>query len=153
MFCLIWAFLASIKPQKGVTPFASLLRSVYYKKKLGLPMKLSKIYFIWICPEMKAFEWFTGLLKVFSSSPQIFLKNTKQLNLLKNSEKWRTASRNRRNKSNRSSSLSLTRLGRCDCAENNDERNVGRAEGCFVWSCYRIEGAYSLWVRFSWFIN
>ena len=26
-------------------------------------MKLRKIYFIWICPEMKAFEWFTNLLK------------------------------------------------------------------------------------------
>ena len=26
-------------------------------------MKSQKIYFIWICPEMKAFEWFTDVLK------------------------------------------------------------------------------------------
>ena len=26
-------------------------------------MRLNKLYFIWICPEMKSFEWFTGLLK------------------------------------------------------------------------------------------
>ena len=40
-------------------------------------MKLSKIYFIWICPEMKAFEWFTGLLKVFLSNLQILPKEKK----------------------------------------------------------------------------
>ena len=26
-------------------------------------MKLKKIYFIWICPDMKCFEWFTDVLK------------------------------------------------------------------------------------------
>ena len=26
-------------------------------------MKLKKVLFFWICPEMKAFEWFQSLLK------------------------------------------------------------------------------------------
>ena len=47
----------------GVTPFASLLRSIFYKKRLNLKILLKKVHFIWICPEMKAFEWFTDLLK------------------------------------------------------------------------------------------
>ena len=47
----------------GVTPFASLLKSIYYRKRDGIPMNLAKVYFIWICPDMSAFEWFTDLLR------------------------------------------------------------------------------------------
>ncbi|XP_051780681.1 NADPH oxidase 3-like [Erpetoichthys calabaricus] len=47
----------------GVTPFASVLKSIWYKccdpsKK----MKLQKIYFFWICRDTSAFEWFADLL-------------------------------------------------------------------------------------------
>ena len=38
-------------------------KSVYYKKRDNIDMKLKKIYFIWICPDMKCFEWFTDVLK------------------------------------------------------------------------------------------
>jgi NADPH oxidase len=47
----------------GVTPFASVLKSVYYRlseNSSGLPLK--KLYFVWICPETHAFEWFANLL-------------------------------------------------------------------------------------------
>ena len=47
----------------GITPFASLLKSIYYRKRDGFPTRLRKVYFIWICPDMFAFEWFTDLLK------------------------------------------------------------------------------------------
>ena len=47
----------------GVTPFASLLRSIFYKKRLNTRILLKKVHFVWICPEMKAFEWFTDLLR------------------------------------------------------------------------------------------
>ncbi|XP_032752241.1 NADPH oxidase 3 [Rattus rattus] len=47
----------------GVTPFASLLKSVWYKccESQSLP-GLSKVYFYWICREAAAFEWFADLL-------------------------------------------------------------------------------------------
>ncbi|KAL1916740.1 uncharacterized protein VTP21DRAFT_5444 [Calcarisporiella thermophila] len=48
----------------GVTPFASILKSIWYR--LNYPTKstkLRKVYFIWICREYAAFEWFQSLLK------------------------------------------------------------------------------------------
>ncbi|EDL01647.1 NADPH oxidase 3, partial [Mus musculus] len=47
----------------GVTPFASLLKSVWYKccESQSLP-ELSKVYFYWICRDAGAFEWFADLL-------------------------------------------------------------------------------------------
>uniref|UniRef100_A0A6Q2XHZ8 FAD-binding FR-type domain-containing protein n=1 Tax=Esox lucius TaxID=8010 RepID=A0A6Q2XHZ8_ESOLU len=49
----------------GVTPFASVLKSIWYKSKESNP-KLStrKIYFYWLCRETHAFEWFADLLQV-----------------------------------------------------------------------------------------
>ncbi|XP_078486221.1 LOW QUALITY PROTEIN: putative NADPH oxidase 2 [Ciona intestinalis] len=48
----------------GVTPFASLLKSVWYKNlNPEHEMVLKKVYFFWICPETHAFEWFGDLLK------------------------------------------------------------------------------------------
>jgi len=47
----------------GITPFASLFKSIYYRKRDGIKMKFKKVYFIWICPDMYAFEWFTELIK------------------------------------------------------------------------------------------
>uniref|UniRef100_A0A3B3DPH4 NADPH oxidase 2 n=1 Tax=Oryzias melastigma TaxID=30732 RepID=A0A3B3DPH4_ORYME len=49
----------------GVTPFASILKSVWYKhiqNNEGIKEILS-IYFYWLCPETEAFEWFADLLQ------------------------------------------------------------------------------------------
>ncbi|KAL1920181.1 uncharacterized protein VTP21DRAFT_1327 [Calcarisporiella thermophila] len=48
----------------GVTPFASILKSIWYR--VNYPTKstrLRKVYFIWICREYGAFEWFKSLLE------------------------------------------------------------------------------------------
>ncbi|KAK4161843.1 ferric reductase NAD binding domain-containing protein [Cladorrhinum sp. PSN259] len=47
----------------GVTPFASILKSVWYR--MNYPQKktrLSKVYFFWICRDFGSFEWFRSLL-------------------------------------------------------------------------------------------
>ena len=47
----------------GVTPFASILKSIYYKLiDEHTKIRLKKVYFYWICPEPTAFEWFADLL-------------------------------------------------------------------------------------------
>nr|CAB3235208.1 predicted NADPH oxidase 2 [Phallusia mammillata] len=47
----------------GVTPFASLLKSVWYKNlDPEKELVLKKVYFFWICPETHAFEWFGDML-------------------------------------------------------------------------------------------
>ncbi|XP_048210511.1 NADPH oxidase 3 [Perognathus longimembris pacificus] len=47
----------------GVTPFASLLKSMWYEcHEPRTPPGLSKVYFYWICREARAFEWFADLL-------------------------------------------------------------------------------------------
>uniref|UniRef100_A0A3P8UQ53 NADPH oxidase 1 n=1 Tax=Cynoglossus semilaevis TaxID=244447 RepID=A0A3P8UQ53_CYNSE len=49
----------------GVTPFASILKSIWYKFKEGNPkLRTRKIYFYWLCRETHAFEWFADLLCV-----------------------------------------------------------------------------------------
>ncbi|KAM4585773.1 NADPH oxidase 1 [Fundulus diaphanus] len=48
----------------GVTPFASILKSIWYKFKDNDPnLRTRKIYFYWLCRETHAFEWFADLLK------------------------------------------------------------------------------------------
>ncbi|XP_072878415.1 NADPH oxidase 3 [Chlorocebus sabaeus] len=47
----------------GVTPFAALLKSIWYKySEAQTQLKLSKVYFYWICRDARAFEWFADLL-------------------------------------------------------------------------------------------
>ncbi|EHB12428.1 NADPH oxidase 1 [Heterocephalus glaber] len=47
----------------GVTPFASILKSIWYKFQRGdHNLKTQKIYFYWICRETGAFAWFNDLL-------------------------------------------------------------------------------------------
>ncbi|KAM5221276.1 NADPH oxidase 1 isoform 1-T1 [Ctenodactylus gundi] len=47
----------------GVTPFASILKSVWYKlQRADHNLKTQKIYFYWICRETGAFAWFKDLL-------------------------------------------------------------------------------------------
>uniref|UniRef100_A0A4W3H6E5 NADPH oxidase 3 n=1 Tax=Callorhinchus milii TaxID=7868 RepID=A0A4W3H6E5_CALMI len=45
----------------GVTPFASVLKSIWYKYN-DLKMTM-KVYFYWICRDTNAFEWFVDLLQ------------------------------------------------------------------------------------------
>ncbi|XP_034404159.1 cytochrome b-245 heavy chain isoform X1 [Cyclopterus lumpus] len=48
----------------GVTPFASILKSVWYKRiQQNQDVFTKKIYFYWLCPETQAFEWFADLLQ------------------------------------------------------------------------------------------
>uniref|UniRef100_A0A1A8KQJ7 Cytochrome b-245, beta polypeptide (Chronic granulomatous disease) n=1 Tax=Nothobranchius kuhntae TaxID=321403 RepID=A0A1A8KQJ7_NOTKU len=48
----------------GVTPFASILKSVWYKRiQNNQEVFTKKIYFYWLCPETEAFEWFADLLQ------------------------------------------------------------------------------------------
>nr|CAG8489086.1 8673_t:CDS:10 [Entrophospora candida] len=47
----------------GVTPFASILKSIWYR--INYPKKstkLRKVYFFWICRDYDSFEWFQSLL-------------------------------------------------------------------------------------------
>ncbi|KAJ6644700.1 hypothetical protein lerEdw1_013639, partial [Lerista edwardsae] len=47
----------------GVTPFASILKSIWYKcTHLSTELRLKKVYFYWICRDPSAFEWFADLL-------------------------------------------------------------------------------------------
>ncbi|XP_048363412.1 NADPH oxidase 3 [Sphaerodactylus townsendi] len=47
----------------GVTPFASILKSIWYKcYTLNTELNLEKVYFYWICRDPSAFEWFADLL-------------------------------------------------------------------------------------------
>ncbi|KAJ1548541.1 hypothetical protein HK405_002789 [Cladochytrium tenue] len=47
----------------GVTPFASILKTIWYRitNPTGL-VRLRKVYFIWVCSDKQAFEWFQDLL-------------------------------------------------------------------------------------------
>ncbi|XP_062039803.1 NADPH oxidase 1 isoform X2 [Lepus europaeus] len=47
----------------GVTPFASILKSIWHKlQHADHKLKTQKIYFYWICRETGAFAWFNDLL-------------------------------------------------------------------------------------------
>ncbi|KAM8952253.1 NADPH oxidase 1 [Pelodytes ibericus] len=48
----------------GVTPFASILKSIWYKfQNEDQRLKTKKIYFYWICRETGAFAWLADLLR------------------------------------------------------------------------------------------
>ncbi|XP_065183105.1 cytochrome b-245 heavy chain-like [Sycon ciliatum] len=48
----------------GVTPFASILKSIWYQSlNPDKQLKLKKVYLFWICPDTNSFEWFADLLK------------------------------------------------------------------------------------------
>lgn len=48
----------------GVTPFASVLKSIWHQHNQNTVNPLvKKVYFFWICPDTNAFEWFTDLLQ------------------------------------------------------------------------------------------
>ncbi|XP_071112838.1 NADPH oxidase 2-like isoform X1 [Haliotis cracherodii] len=48
----------------GVTPFAAVLKNIWYKYcDVNTEMSLKKVHFFWVCPDTHAFEWFQDLLK------------------------------------------------------------------------------------------
>ncbi|XP_068705998.1 cytochrome b-245 heavy chain-like [Montipora foliosa] len=48
----------------GVTPFASVLKSIWYQhNQNNVNPVVKKVYFFWICSDTNAFEWFTDLLQ------------------------------------------------------------------------------------------
>lgn len=53
----------------GVTPFASLLKELFYRKfTTGAPaLKCKTVYFYWICPGFDSWSWFSNLLVEFES--------------------------------------------------------------------------------------
>uniref|UniRef100_A0A8C9J9E3 NADPH oxidase 2 n=1 Tax=Panthera tigris altaica TaxID=74533 RepID=A0A8C9J9E3_PANTA len=52
----------------GVTPFASILKSVWYKYcNNATNLRLKKIYFYWLCRDTHAFEWFADLLQLLEN--------------------------------------------------------------------------------------
>jgi NADPH oxidase 2 len=47
----------------GVTPFASILKSIWYRLKYPQQKtRLRKVYFFWVCRDFGSFEWFRSLL-------------------------------------------------------------------------------------------
>ncbi|XP_018418531.1 PREDICTED: cytochrome b-245 heavy chain [Nanorana parkeri] len=55
----------------GVTPFASVLKSVWYRYcNNATTLKLQKIYFYWLCRDTQAFEWFADLLQSLETQMQ-----------------------------------------------------------------------------------
>ncbi|XP_074962824.1 NADPH oxidase 1 isoform X3 [Phalacrocorax aristotelis] len=47
----------------GVTPFASILKSIWYKfQQADQTLKTKKIYFYWLCRDTGAFAWFNDVL-------------------------------------------------------------------------------------------
>ena len=70
----------------GVTPAASLLKSVWYRYYHKKPMPLSKLYFYWLNRDVEAFSWFQSLLATLeetvpSSKLEIHTYLTGQQNL------------------------------------------------------------------------
>lgn len=52
----------------GVTPFASILKSIWFQKiNPAIMLKLQKVYFVWTCRDKDAFEWFQDLLEALES--------------------------------------------------------------------------------------
>jgi NADPH oxidase len=47
----------------GVTPFASILKDIWYKQQSHKLGALRRVLFVWINREAENFEWFNALLK------------------------------------------------------------------------------------------
>ncbi|KAJ8324134.1 hypothetical protein BDV3_001992 [Batrachochytrium dendrobatidis] len=59
----------------GVTPAASLLKSVWYRYYRKASMPLKKVYFVWINRDKEAFGWFQSLLASLEETiPRSFLE-------------------------------------------------------------------------------
>ncbi|KAF5356184.1 hypothetical protein D9756_004130 [Leucocoprinus leucothites] len=47
----------------GVTPFASILKHIWYRQKRGTLGRLRRVEFFWICRDSPSFGWFQSLLQ------------------------------------------------------------------------------------------
>jgi len=47
----------------GVTPFASILKHIWYRQKKGKLGSLQRVEFIWVCRDAPSFGWFQSLLQ------------------------------------------------------------------------------------------
>jgi len=47
----------------GVTPFASILKHIWYRQKRGTLGALRRVEFFWICRDAPSFGWFQSLLQ------------------------------------------------------------------------------------------
>lgn len=46
----------------GVTPFASILKEIYYLHKNSKLGNLRHVHFVWVCRDVASFTWFQDLL-------------------------------------------------------------------------------------------
>ncbi|KAF8457276.1 ferric reductase NAD binding domain-containing protein [Terfezia claveryi] len=52
----------------GVTPWASILKSIWHKRQgPNPPMRLKRVEFVWVCKDTTSFEWFQSLLASLES--------------------------------------------------------------------------------------
>ncbi|TPX56273.1 hypothetical protein PhCBS80983_g04655 [Powellomyces hirtus] len=59
----------------GVTPAASLLKSLWYRYYRKAPIGLKKVYFFWLARDKESFSWFQSLLSTLEQSiPTTFLE-------------------------------------------------------------------------------
>ena len=47
----------------GVTPFASILKHIWYRQKRGNIGTLRRVEFFWVCRDAPSFGWFQSLLQ------------------------------------------------------------------------------------------
>jgi Ferric reductase NAD binding domain len=47
----------------GVTPFASILKHIWYRQRSGHLGSLRRVEFFWICRDTPSFGWFQSLLQ------------------------------------------------------------------------------------------
>jgi NADPH oxidase len=57
-FSVFWRFHSS-----GVTPFASILKHIWYRQKKGNIGSLRRVEFFWVCRDAPSFGWFQSLLQ------------------------------------------------------------------------------------------
>lgn len=48
---------------KGVTPFASILKHIWYQQRKGQLGSLKRVEFFWVCRDAPSFGWFQSLLQ------------------------------------------------------------------------------------------
>ena len=48
---------------QGVTPFASILKHIWYRQKKGTLGSLKRVEFFWVCRDAPSFGWFQTLLQ------------------------------------------------------------------------------------------
>lgn len=52
----------------GVTPFASILRDIWYRANNNMPLKTRRIEFYWVCRDLASLKWFQSLLSTIEQS-------------------------------------------------------------------------------------